>query len=100
MYKRQGKIRASFGIAGNEAIGNYDYIYSYSPNSIYDGVGGVIPVSYTHLMGVDTTGMSEAEGVKAAVEAVKALSASINIPQKLHEINVRHHQSDHHLRQG
>ena len=33
--------------------------------------------------------MSEAEGVKAAVEAVKALSASINIPQKLHEINVK-----------
>ena len=38
---------------------------------------------------VDNTGMSEAEGVKAAVEAVKALSASINIPQKLHEINVK-----------
>ena len=47
---------------------------------------------YIHIakaMGVDTTGMSEAEGVKAAVEAVKALSASINIPQKLHEINVK-----------
>ena len=40
-------------------------------------------------MGVDTTEMSEAEGVKAAVEAVKALSASINIPQKLQEINVK-----------
>lgn len=40
-------------------------------------------------MGVDTTGMSEAEGVKAAIEAVKALSISINIPQKLHEINVK-----------
>ena len=47
---------------------------------------------YIHIakaMGVDTTGMSEAEGVKAAVEAVKALSVSINIPQKLHEINVK-----------
>ena len=47
---------------------------------------------YIHIakaMGVDTTGMSEAEGVKAAIEAVKALSVSINIPQKLHEINVK-----------
>ena len=42
-FLEDGKIRASFGITGNEAIGNYDYIYSYSPNSIYDGVGGVIP---------------------------------------------------------
>ena len=37
----------------------------------------------------DTDGMTEAEGVKAAIEAVKALSLSINIPQKLHEINVK-----------
>ena len=37
------KFRISYGIPGNEAIGNYDYIYSYSPNSIYDGVGGVTP---------------------------------------------------------
>ena len=40
-------------------------------------------------MGVDTTGMSEAEGVKAAVEAVRQLSLSIGIPQKLHEIGVK-----------
>ncbi len=40
-------------------------------------------------LGVDTAGMSEAEGVKAAIEAVKALSLSIGIPQKLHEINVK-----------
>lgn len=40
-------------------------------------------------LGVDTTGMSEAEGVKAAIEAVKALSLSIGIPQRLHEINVK-----------
>ena len=37
------KLRASFGITGNEAIGNYDYLYSYSPHMIYDGIGGVIP---------------------------------------------------------
>ncbi len=47
---------------------------------------------YIHIakaMGVDTDGMSEAEGVKAAVDAVRGLSLSIGIPQKLHEINVR-----------
>lgn len=47
---------------------------------------------YIHIakaMGVDTDGMSEAEGVKAAVDAVRGLSLSIAIPQKLHEINVR-----------
>ena len=40
-------------------------------------------------MGVDTTGMSEDKGVKAAIEAVKALSISINIPQRLSEIGVK-----------
>ena len=40
-------------------------------------------------MGVDTTGMSVEEGVKAAIEAVKALSISINIPQRLSEIGVK-----------
>lgn len=47
---------------------------------------------YTNIakaMGVDTTGMTEEEGVKAAVEAVKQLSLSIGIPQKLNEIGVR-----------
>ena len=40
-------------------------------------------------MGVDTTGMSVEEGVKAAIEAVKALSVSITIPQRLSEIGVK-----------
>ena len=40
-------------------------------------------------MGVNTDGMTEAEGVKAAVETVKQLSISIGIPQKLNEIGVR-----------
>ena len=40
-------------------------------------------------MGVNTDGMTEAEGVKAAIEAVKQLSISIGIPQKLNEIGVR-----------
>jgi len=40
-------------------------------------------------MGVNTDGMSVDEGAKAAVNAVKALGKSINIPEKLHEINVK-----------
>lgn len=40
-------------------------------------------------MGVDTAGMSVDEGVAAAVAAVRALSLSIGIPQRLHEIGVR-----------
>ena len=40
-------------------------------------------------MGVNTEGMSEAEGVRAAIDAVRQLSLSIGIPQKLHEIGVR-----------
>ena len=40
-------------------------------------------------MGVKTDGMSVDEGVRAAVDAVKALSLSIRIPQRLHELGVR-----------
>ena len=40
-------------------------------------------------MGVDTAGMSVDEGVAAAVRAVRDLSLSIRIPQRLHEIGVR-----------
>ena len=46
-------------------------------------------IKIAEAMGVDTTGMTEAEGVKAAIEAVRKLSLSIGIPQKLHEIGVR-----------
>lgn len=47
---------------------------------------------YLHIakaMSVDTTGMDEAAGVRAAIGAVRNLSLSIGIPQKLHEIGVR-----------
>lgn len=40
-------------------------------------------------MGVNTEGFSVEQGVQAAVKAVRDLSVSINIPQKLHEINVK-----------
>ena len=39
--------------------------------------------------GVDTAGMSVEEGVAAAVKAVRDLSLSIGIPQRLHEIGVK-----------
>ena len=40
-------------------------------------------------MGVDTTGMSQAEYRAAAVSAVKQLSKDVEIPEKLHEIGVK-----------
>ena len=46
-------------------------------------------INIAKAMGVNTDGMTEAEGVKAAVEAVKQLSLSIGIPQKLNKIGVR-----------
>ena len=46
-------------------------------------------INIAKAMGVNTDGMTELEGVRAAVEAVRNLSLSIGIPQKLHEINVR-----------
>ena len=39
-------------------------------------------------MGVDITGLSEEEGAKAAVEAVKKLSLDLGIPQTLREIKI------------
>lgn len=40
-------------------------------------------------MGVDTTGMSQAEYRAAAVNAVKQLSKDVGIPEKLHKIGVK-----------
>lgn len=40
-------------------------------------------------MGVDTTGMSVDQGVRAAIDAVRTLSRDIRIPQRLREIGVR-----------
>lgn len=35
------KLRVSWGITGNEAIGNYDALQLYSPGFIYNGVNGI-----------------------------------------------------------
>lgn len=57
----------------------------------YNAASSASP-KYIHIakaMGVNTVGMTESEGIRAAVDAVRNLSLSIGIPQKLHEINVR-----------
>ncbi len=46
-------------------------------------------LAIAQAMGVDTTDMSVDDGVAAAVGAVRALSLSIGIPQRLHEIGVK-----------
>ena len=46
-------------------------------------------LAIARAMGVDTTDMSVDDGVAAAVGAVRALSLSIGIPQRLHEIGVK-----------
>ena len=38
-----GKIRASYGVTGNDAIGNYDARMIYSPGNFYEGVSGIAP---------------------------------------------------------
>ncbi len=38
-----GKIRVSYGITGNESIGDYESVLTYSIGSTYDGVSGVTP---------------------------------------------------------
>lgn len=46
-------------------------------------------INIAKAMGVNTDGMSQEEGVRAAIEAVEKLSQSIGIPQHLNEIGVR-----------
>jgi len=52
----EGKFRASYGITGNEAIGNYDALMTYSPGSYYEGVSGVAPSRLGNpMLGWETT---------------------------------------------
>ena len=44
---------------------------------------------FAKAMGIDTEGMDLDQAVKAAIDSVKQLSISINIPQKLIEIGVK-----------
>jgi TonB-linked SusC/RagA family outer membrane protein len=38
-----GKLRSSYGITGNDQIGDYQYLSSYSSNSLYGGTASLIP---------------------------------------------------------
>lgn len=40
-----GKIRVSYGVTGNDKIGRYEHITTYSTTSSYNGVGGIAPNS-------------------------------------------------------
>lgn len=42
------KLRFSYGITGNEAIGNYDARQIYSPGSYYEGVSGIAPTTLAY----------------------------------------------------
>lgn len=42
-FMHEGKLRVSYGITGNDAIGNYDSYMIYSPGNYYEGVSGVAP---------------------------------------------------------
>lgn len=37
------KLRVSYGVTGNEAIGNYDAYMIYNPGNYYEGVSGIAP---------------------------------------------------------
>ena len=45
-------------------------------------------INIAKAMGVNVEGMSEEEGVQAAIQAVRKLAISVNIPQHLNEINI------------
>ena len=87
-------------VAAREAMSQAQYIAGMGFSNVGLGMPYVMEYNaespaapkYLHIakaMGVDTVGMTEAEGVRAAVDAVRKLSLSIGIPQKLHEINVK-----------
>jgi len=44
-----GKLRASYGTTGNDQLGNYKYLSTYTPNnSSYQGISGLIPTQLTN----------------------------------------------------
>src|SRR6185503_4418212 len=44
-----GKVRGSYGVAGNDQLTDYQYLSTYSPNSLgYQGVTGLTPTSLTN----------------------------------------------------
>lgn len=60
------------------------YVMEYNKAAAMDKYEGI-----ACAMGVNTKGMTKEQAADAAIDAVKALSKSINIPQKLREINIK-----------
>lgn len=60
------------------------YVMEYNKSAAMDKYEGI-----ARAMGVNTKGMTKEQAADAAIDAVKNLSASINIPQKLREINIK-----------
>ncbi len=60
------------------------YVMEYNKPAALEKYGDI-----ARAMGVDVKGMSKEEAADAAIEAVIDLSKSINIPQKLRDINIK-----------
>lgn len=73
------KLRASWGEVGNNAIGNYDYIPTYSFNHNYVFNGSVYP-------GVAITAMTE-ENIKWETTKVTDIGADLGLFKNLLEVN-------------
>ncbi len=43
-YISFGKLRASYGTAGNDQIGDYQYLDTYATSGVYQGIAGLVPV--------------------------------------------------------
>jgi len=52
-----GKVRVSWGVTGNQEIGNYDSYQLYSPNYMYNGISGIAAsnLAYNELSWEQTT---------------------------------------------
>lgn len=59
-----GKVRLSYGITGNEQIGNYEHLLSYRTSTIYDGVGGVTPAR----LGIDDLAWEQTSQFNAGID--------------------------------
>lgn len=54
------KIRLSYGVTGNEDVGNYLSWATYQSNGIYDGVGGMTPGLTSSSLGWESTSQYDA----------------------------------------
>ncbi len=54
-FLADGKFRVSYGVTGNESIGNYAYWPAYSDDGMYNGVGGLSPNLASATLGWERT---------------------------------------------